>query len=144
MTKTEELQAVCTGSFILSLYPFLSKDDFIKGSVVRLRQSLSGKLRHASKDIAKVADEAYERVKEYHRDRKTPIDIGVIFESLTFGNEEAMKKYYGGNILNLAERACSKIVVHGTTPEIQKATYSIADEMKASIQKSVYDYLKGE
>lgn len=145
MTPSERIQATLCGSYILVLL-MQHKELQSKGSVARLRQKLQSILRKQGKDLAKLADEAYNYVKEELKDRRIAIDTSVVSESLLFDFENQMKKLFGNNIVELVDRANQKLFVEDTgefeKSDVVSDSYMVADMLKESIRKYTFDYMK--
>jgi len=137
-----QIQAGCIGAMILVLLNHLDKKDITKESVIRLRTVLSGTLRKLSREVAVIADNAFDTVRDRHKERKLELDIGIVIESLAFSKQAYMQEIFGMNIISLVERCAYKITVSGLTKQQGRDSYDISDELKESIEKETYKYLK--
>jgi hypothetical protein len=137
-----QVQSGCIGAMILVLLGQLDKEDMPKESVIRLRTRLIGSLRKLPREVAMIADKAFEAIRDRHKERTLELDIGIIIESLTFSKQAYMQEIFGMDIIALVERCAYKITVSGLTKQQGRDSYDIADELKESIEKETYEYLK--
>jgi len=142
--STTEIQATITASFIVALLQHLGKHDRHKGSVIRLKERLISILKKKPKEIASLANEAYDYVKEQHKDEQIGLDIGIVIEGLAMNKESYMQEHFGMDIMTLVSRASYKITLPNLTAKQGKDSWSITDEFKKSIEKHTFEYLKGK
>jgi hypothetical protein len=139
--KTSDIQAIISGAFILVLLK-QDTDNKNKASVIRLKEAIVSKIRKASKVYAELADKAFNEVVEARRDEKLELDVGIMIEAIALNKENAMREFYGNNIIDLVCRAAYKITVSGLTRQQGKDSYMIADELKAALEKVVFEHTK--
>jgi len=144
MTRTEEVQAIISGSFIVALLSALTKEDYNRGSVIRLRNRLSKVLAKGNTDLSRVSVEAYDAVKVKYVDEPIELDIGITIEAISENKKEYMKKVFGNDIDVLVSRASAKITLSGLTPKQGRDSYTISDELTKSIEKHTYDYIRNK
>jgi hypothetical protein len=139
MNKVGAIQATMTGAYILMLLGHLSKEDYNKASVVRLTQRLRKILKHRPISDARLADEAYDVIKKKYKDEPIELVVGILIETLAFNKEEYMKQLFGNDIITFVERASAKITIPGLNEKQRKDSYRVADELKDSLEKTVFD-----
>jgi len=144
ITETVRCQAIISGSFIMALLSALSKFDYNRGSVIRLRNRLSKVLTKGNKDLISVATEAYNAVKVTYVDEPIELDLGITIENISENKKEYMKKVFGNDIDVLVSRASAKITLPGLTPKQGRDSYTISDKLTKSIEKHTYDYIRRE
>jgi len=144
ITKTEEVQGIVSGSFIMALLYYLSKEDLHKASVTRLRQALGAKLKDGHRDLIEVATDAYNYVKDELKDEEIELDLGIVIEAIAGNKSESMKKVFGSEIETMVDRAAAKITLPNLTKKQGRDSWDVASKMKSSIEKHTYHYLKGE
>jgi len=142
-TRTEYVQSVISGSFIMALLSALNKHDYNRGSIIRLRNRLSKVLAKGNKDLISVATEAYDAVKVTYVDEPIELDIGITIEAISENKKEYMKKVFGNDIDVLVSRASAKITLSGLTPKQGRDSYKISDELTKSIEKHTFSYIQG-
>jgi hypothetical protein len=136
-------EAIIAGAIITTILKNLSEPSSKKQSVILLVQAIRAKIKHEDKTIyGAAADNAFDTAKEMSKKENLLLDIGIIIETIIFGLTEEMKKYYGNNIITLAERASSKITIDRLEPEMKRKSYEIADLLIDSIKKEV-EKIKG-
>jgi hypothetical protein len=140
MKEVARIQASITGAFILVLLFQLTRSDYNRASVIRLNQRIRKILREQSKVDRVLADEAYETIKLKYLEDKIELDIGILIETLAFNKEDYMKQLFGNDIITYVERAAAKITLPDLTPKQRKDSYMIADELKDSLEKIVFEH----
>jgi len=141
--SSRELQSAISGAYIVMLLDNSSEQDKHKGSVIRLRDKIMGKISNGRYNVvASLANKAYELTKQRYSNEKVEMDIGVLVETIAFNKEKYMKDFYGNDFLSLVSRASVKLQSDGLTIKQSKDTYRVADEMKSDIEKTVYEFLK--
>ena len=142
MTETGRIQATITGSFIYVLLMQLDGVDERKGSVINLKQRLRGKLKLQSKELAKLADDAYNYVVQQHKGERLELDIGILIEGLNLNKITYMEEMFGRDITRMVNNVANKICVDNLTKEQSKNSWKITDELKEALEKFTFEYLK--
>lgn len=140
--KSSEIQATITASFIVALMGHLGKHDRHKESVIRLNDRLITTLKKKPRALAKLANDAYDYVKEQHKDEEIGLDIGIVIMNLAFNKPAYMQEHFGLDILTLVERATNKITLPNITKKQGRDSYDVSDEMTKSIEKHTFEYIK--
>ena len=138
-----EIQAMITASFILVLLSHLNKHDGHRGSVIRLKERLIATLKKKPLGLAKLATEAYDYVKDEHKDKKLELDIGIVIMNLSFNKPIYLQEHFGMDILMLVERAVNKITLPNLTEKQGRDSYDISDILTRSIELHTFKYIKG-
>lgn len=140
--NSSEIQATITASFIVSLLSFLDTHDRHRASVIRLNDRLISILKKKPRGLAILANDAYDYVKEQHKDEQIGLDIGIVIEGLAMNKEAYMQEHFGMDIMTLVSRASYKITLPNLTTKQGKDSWSITDEFKKSIEKHTFEYIK--
>ena len=139
MTPSAREQAVLTGAVIVVLTKNLCRTARARASVIRLVQRIAGINKKQPKKLAILADHAYNAIKNKYVDEKIELDIGILISSLAYSKELYLRQLYGNEIMNLVDRASDKVTLPGLTIKQGVDTYRIADELIASIEKTVFE-----
>jgi hypothetical protein len=139
--NTKELQAVVSGALII-IFIVQDEDNRNKGSVIRLKSAILNKLKAVDRSFSKLADEAFKQVLDKYVNDKLQLDVGILIEAIALNKQEAMKEFFGNNIIDLVCRAAYKITVSGLTKQQGKDSYMIADELKEALEKVIFEYKK--
>jgi hypothetical protein len=139
--NTKELQAVVSGALII-IFIVQDEDNRSKGSVIRLKSAILNKLKSVDRSFSKLADEAFKQVLDKYVNDCLQLDIGILIEAISINKQEAMKEFFGNNIIDLVCRAAYKITVSGLTKQQGKDSYMIADELKEALEKVIFEYKK--
>ena len=139
---TSEIQATITASFIVALLGHLGKHDRHRESVIRLNDRLITILKKKPRGLAKLANDAYDYVKEQHKDEQIGLDIGIVIEGLAMNKQAYMQEHFGMDILTLVSRASYKITLPNLTTKQGRDSWSITDEFQKSIEKHTFEYMK--
>lgn len=67
----------------------------------------------------------------------------MIIEDIYFEKEDILKKFYGNNIGNILTRATIKIFSDETKQQ-KEIGYEISNELKKSIEKNTFNFLKNK
>ena len=138
---TKELQAVVSGALII-IFIVQDEDNRSKGSVVRLKSALLNKLKSVDRSFSKLADAAFKQVLDKYVNDCLQLDVGILIEAIALNKQDAMREFFGNNIIDLVCRAAYKITVSGLTKQQGKDSYMIADELKEALEKVVFEYKK--
>jgi hypothetical protein len=139
--NTKELQAVVSGALII-IFIMQDEDNRSKGSVIRLKSALLNKLKSVDRSFSKLADDAFKQVLDKYVNDCLQLDVGILIEAIALNKQDAMREFYGNNIIDLVCRAAYKITVSGLTQKQGKDSYMIADELKEALEKVIFEYKK--
>jgi hypothetical protein len=140
--NTKELQAVVSGALII-IFIMQDEDNRSKGSVIRLKSAILNKLKSVDRSFSKLADDAFKQVLDKYVNDCLQLDVGILIEAIALNKSQAMKEFFGNNIIDLVCRASYKITVSGLTKKQGKDSYMIADELKEALEKVIFEYKKG-
>ena len=136
MNKIHKTRAIIASSYMLFLLGHLDNKDKVKGSVALLRQKLFSKVSKEDKELAKIANIAWDNVSS---NVEYAISISVSVESIFFEFENELSQYLGNDFGLVVSRATMKLP---TDDKSISNSYKFIGELKKSVDKIVYDKIK--
>ena len=121
----------------------LTHADMSKGVSARLHSELlthTTRFKKSASDkvLMQTASIAYETIKTLDEEILKETSHAVILETIAFDFEPELKEYFGNNFLSLVDRYAMKASVNAG------ASYEVAEQIKKTVRKKVFDGLKGE
>ena len=97
MTEHQKVKAILISSIILySLDNHLNRKDKAKGSVIRAKQKMLGRLRKEKRtDLIEASNELWANVIDHYKDKNVRIYVADFIEFLIMENYDSLVAYYG-------------------------------------------------